>query len=117
MHERNEGLRLFCVFRVHVILTTDIQDLTDFHHERKRANQIHQIHPFLFSFYEHEMHERNESFRLFCVFRVHVILTTDIQNLTDFHHEHKQAYPFNLCNLCSKEKGKRKRMYLFLFLC
>ena len=30
--------RLFCVFRVHVILTTDIQDLTDFHHERKRDN-------------------------------------------------------------------------------
>ena len=50
MHERNEGLRLFCVFRVHVILTTDFQDLTDFHHERKRANQIHQINPFLFSF-------------------------------------------------------------------
>ena len=65
-----------------------------------------------FFFFEHEMHERNESFRLFCVFRVHVILTTDIQNLTDFHHEHKQAYPFNLCNLCSKEKGKWKRMYL-----
>ena len=57
---------------------------------------------FLF-FFEHKMHERNEGLRLFCVFRVHVILTTDIQDLTDFHHERKRDNPFNLCYLCSNK--------------
>ena len=39
-------------------------------------------------------------------------LTTDISDLTDFHPERKRAYPFNPCNLCSK-KLKRKRAYPF----
>ena len=30
-------------------------------------------------------------------------LTTDISNLTDVNPERKRAYPFNLCNLCSKK--------------
>ena len=64
------------------ILTTDFQDLTDANHERKRANQIHQINPFLFSFSNTECTKETKAFfaeaqqakvsRLFCVFRVQI---------------------------------------------
>lgn len=50
-------------------------------------------------------------FRLFCVFNVQFILTTDIGDLfarliklkqvKDVNHERKRAYLLNLCNLCS----------------
>ena len=44
------------------ILTTDFQDLTDANHERKRANQIHQINPFLFSFSNTECTKETKAF-------------------------------------------------------
>ena len=40
-------------------------------------------------------------FRLFCVFRVQFILTTDIKDFSDVNHERKRVYLLNPCNLCS----------------
>ena len=34
--------------------------------------------------------------------RVKRLETTDFTDNTDVNHERKRAYPFNLCNLCSK---------------
>ena len=75
MHRKNENPFVHLVSSVFMfIMTTDIQNLTDFHHERKRAKSDTSDTSVSFFFFEHGMHERNEGFRLFCVFRVHVYI-------------------------------------------
>ena len=118
MHRKNENPFVHLVSSVFMfIMTTDIQNLTDFHHERKRANQIHQIHPFLFSFSNTECTKETKAF-VYSVSSVFMFrLTTDIQDLTDANHERKRDNPFNLCYLCSRKRIRCRiiRFIRFLF--
>ena len=62
MHGWNESSVYFVSSVFMFILTTDFRDLTDANHERKRANQIHQINPFLFSFSNTECTKETKAF-------------------------------------------------------
>ena len=82
--------------------TTDIRDIIDFNHERKRHNPFNLLYLWL----------KIKTLRL----RVSAFwkkTTTDIRDCRDFNHERKRHNPFNLCYLWLKIKSLRLRVSAF----